>query len=79
MSSAFHIRCKLQGIDAQSEYNLGQLLLSFLNLFGNTFNYQAKAVSVRAVSGLSLASVAALLTAVEVFVLTFVDLIRYWK
>ena len=39
-----------QGIDAQSQYNLGHLLLSFLDCFGNAFDYRAKAVSVRAVS-----------------------------
>ena len=42
--------CCMQGVDAQSQYNLGHLLLSFLHLFGNTFDYQAKAVSVRMVS-----------------------------
>ena len=44
----------LQGIDAQSQYSLGHLLLSFLDCFGNTFDYKAKAVSVRAVSHFSL-------------------------
>ena len=41
--------CWAQGVDARSPYNLGHLLLSFLDLFGNTFMYQAKAVSVRGV------------------------------
>ena len=40
----------VQGVDAQSQYNLGQLLLSFLDCFGNTFDYKSNAVSVRAVS-----------------------------
>ena len=40
----------MKGVDAQSQYNLGHLLLSFLDCFGNTFDYRAKAVSVRAVS-----------------------------
>ena len=40
----------VQGIDAQSQYSLGHLLLSFLDCFGNTFDYKTKAVSVRAVS-----------------------------
>ena len=40
----------VQGIDAQSQYSLGHLLLSFLDCFGNTFDYKSKAVSVRAVS-----------------------------
>ena len=44
-----HAVCWAQGVDAHSPYNLGHLLLSFLDLFGNTFMYQAKAVSVRAV------------------------------
>ncbi len=40
----------VQGIDVESQYSLGHLLLSFLDCFGNTFDYKAKAVSVRAVS-----------------------------
>ena len=40
----------VQGVDAQSQYNLGHLLLSFLDFFGNRLDYSSKAVSVRAVS-----------------------------
>lgn len=42
--------CAVKGVDAQSQYNLGHLLLAFLDCFGNTFDYRVKAVSVRAVS-----------------------------